>query len=147
MQESKTMQETSRKSRQNRSIWYLCDEAQNTPLEPPRWGLYGKQHTWRPPTDLFECEDTFVVKVEIAGMEDGEFTISIEEQLLSVRGVRPDTTERRAYFQMEIPSGEFSTEVELPGPVKPDEIEAIYNDGFLKIVLPKARPYQIQIKS
>jgi HSP20 family protein len=130
-----------------RSIWFLSEEHQNISSDSLRWGGYSRQHTWRPPTDLFECEEAFIVKVEIAGMQESEFYISLEDRLLTVRGLRPDTTERRAYYQMEIPYGEFSTEVEIPSPVDVSKIEATYQDGFLRVVLPKALPYQIQITS
>jgi HSP20 family molecular chaperone IbpA len=46
---------------------------------------------------------------------------------------------------MEIPFGEFSTEVELSTPVVPEKVDAVYRDGFLKITLPKAKPRQIII--
>jgi HSP20 family protein len=109
------------------------------------WHIYTRPLVWRPPTDVYETEDIIVVRVEIAGMREADFNVSLEERILTIHGVRPDTSERRAYHQMEIPFGEFSTEVELPSAVIVDEIEASYRDGFLKIILPKARPHHIQI--
>jgi HSP20 family protein len=130
-----------------KSFWYLSDDPQNMTSENCRWRITTRQHGWRPPTDMFETEEAVIVRVEIAGMSEGEFTILLEEQVLTVRGVRPDSGERRAYHQMEIAFGEFSTEVEIPYPINAQEIEAIYQDGFLRIVLPKARPYQVRIES
>ena len=75
-----------------------------------------RPHVWRPPTDVYETEDAIVVRVEIAGMREADFTVALVERSLLIRGVRQDLTERRAYYQMEIPFGEFSTEVELPRP-------------------------------
>jgi len=101
---------------------------------------------WRPPTDVFETEEAFVVRVEVAGMQEEDISINIEGRLLVVRGVRLDTTERRAYHQMEIPFGEFILEVELTSEIISDEVDAGYKDGFLRINLPKARPKTIPIK-
>jgi HSP20 family protein len=101
---------------------------------------------WRPPTDVYELEEAFVVRVEVAGMREDDFSIHIEGSLLVVRGVRMDTTERRAYHQMEIPFGEFILEVELTAAISTGEIEAGYKDGFLRIYLPKARPKTIIIE-
>ena len=129
-----------------RSIWYFPDEPQNSTSEAARWRLANRQHVWRPPTDVYEIEEALVVRVEIAGMRENDFTVSLEDRLLSVRGSRPDSAERRAYYQMEIPFGEFVTEVDLPFAVVADEIEATYRDGFLRIVLPKAQPHQIRIE-
>lgn len=92
---------------------------------------------WQPPTDLFEKLDAYVVQVEIAGMQRGEFMVSLEEGTLLVRGVRMVKSDALAYYQMEIASGEFITSVSLPGAVDLDRIQADYEDGFLKIILPK----------
>ena len=104
-------------------------------------------HIWQPATDLYETEEDYIVQVEIAGMREAEFTISLEHRTLLIRGVRNVPNNARAYYQMEISSGEFLTSIELPGPVISDQIEANYSDGFLKIILPKARPSHVDIKN
>jgi HSP20 family protein len=95
---------------------------------------------------MYETEDNIVIRVEIAGMREQDFTVALDDRTLTIRGMRSDPTGRRAlYQQMEIPFGEFSTEVELPAPILPDGVAAIYRDGFLHITLPKARPQQVQV--
>jgi len=103
-------------------------------------------HAWRPPTDVYETVEEYVVRVEIAGMHDTDFSIVLDSRTLSIRGIRSDTPERRAYHQMEIRYGEFGCDVELPGPVSGKEIEAIYGNGFLQIRLPKAHPVKVHIE-
>jgi len=103
-------------------------------------------HTWRPPTDVYETPEEYVVRVEIAGMQDTDFSIVLDARTLSIRGIRSDIPERRAYYQMEIRYGEFSCDVELPGPISAKEIEAYYSNGFLQIRLPKAHPVKIHIE-
>ncbi len=85
------------------------------------------------------------MRVEIAGMHEGDFTISIDQNVLSISGLRPDTAERRAFHQMEIPFGEFSTVVEISSPIDIDNVQAEYRDGFLLVTLPKAKPKEIKI--
>jgi HSP20 family molecular chaperone IbpA len=46
---------------------------------------------------------------------------------------------------MEIHYGEFRTDVELPGAFEREGMEAEYNDGYLKIVLPKSKPRRIDV--
>lgn len=104
-----------------------------------------RSHIWRPPTDVYETEDAILVRVEIAGMNESDFSIILNGQYLLIRGMRAEPPERRAYHQMEIPFGEFATEVELPHPVSAREAEAYYSNGFLRIILPKARPQKIII--
>lgn len=101
---------------------------------------------WNPPTDMFEMEDQLIVRVEIAGMQQDDFTVELNGRQLSIRGVRQDSTERRAYHQMEIPFGAFHIGLALPTPVDADHVVAYYGDGFLRIVLPKAHPKRIQVR-
>ncbi len=96
-----------------------------------------RSHVWSPPTDEYENEETYVVLVEIAGMREDNFEITLENNILLVSGSRPDFLERRAYQQMEIRFGKFETAVNLPGPVNIEQARAEYQDGFLTIILPK----------
>lgn len=112
---------------------------------PGQWRLTIRSPLWRPPTDVFEAEDSIVVRVEIAGMRDEDFTIELDGRLLMIRGARPDTPVRRAFHQMEIRFGEFSIELELPAAVDVRLVQAEYDNGFLEITLPKARPLPIRI--
>lgn len=109
-----------------------------------RWTT--RTHIWQPPTDVFETEVAIVVQMEIAGMQNAEFIISIDKRLLSISGNRPGIAEQGAYYQMEISSGEFLSIVELPTAVVYDKVEAVYQDGFLRIFLPKAVPSRIDVK-
>ena len=112
---------------------------------PFNWRLTMRPPTWRPPTDVYEMDNNLVVRVEIAGMREGDFAIELNGRFLIVRGVRQDIAERRAYHQMEIRFGEFSIEIELPSHIEADQVQAIYHNGFLRIMLPKSRPRQIPI--
>lgn len=94
---------------------------------------------WRPPTDVYETETEVVVEVEVAGMREEDFRVSLDGRLLTIGGLRVDKSrERRAYYEMEIHSGEFRADVELPVPIDADGIRAEYEDGFLRITMRKA---------
>lgn len=110
------------------------------------WRVSARPHVWRPPTDLYEIEDVYKVRVEIAGMQENDFEITLDQNLLIVRGVRPDLSEPRSYHQMEINYGEFLTAIELPAPINAESVTADYKNGFLWIILPKAKPRHIFIQ-
>ena len=129
----------------HRPGFYILEDIQNLP-ESARLRMATRSHVWRPPTDVFETDDAVVVRVEIAGMQENDFSIVIDGRYISIRGLRSDVLERRAYHQMEIRFGEFATEVELPYPILVSEIEAVYSNGFLQIRLPKARPVKISVE-
>ena len=103
-------------------------------------------NVWMPPTDIYETEDHLIAKVEIAGMREEDFEVSVEEQILMIRGIRPDISERRAYHQMEIRFGKFEIMVDLPVSVDLDQATAEYKDGFLTVTFPKKRATQIEVE-
>lgn len=101
------------------------------------WGSLGKAPSWEPPTDVYENDAGLVIQVEIAGMREGDFSITMDERLLVIEGVRTDPEPKRAYHQMEIGYGEFRTEVYLPWSADPEHVEATYETGFLRVVIPR----------
>jgi len=115
-------------------------------LETLGWQMRMQTHIWSPPTDLFENERNYVIRVEVAGMRQQDFSVVLDNNLLTISGSRPDTPERRAYHQMEVRFGEFNTVVAIPGPVNVETSTAEYEDGFLVVTLPKASPSKINIK-
>jgi len=128
------------------SMHYLARGSQDLNEDPTRMRLTIRSHTWRPPTDIYETEDALVVRLEIAGMSETDFSIVLDGRYLTIRGVRSEPPERRAYHQMEIPFGEFGIDIDLPFPVVASAIEAVYRNGFLRITLPKAGPQKIRIE-
>jgi HSP20 family protein len=110
------------------------------------WQVSVHSYAWSPPTDVYETEASFVVRVEVAGMRESDFTINAEDNFLVISGVRSESPEWRAYRQMEIRFGEFSTSIELPLDVDVNKADADYKDGFLNVILPKIKPTNIPIK-
>lgn len=109
------------------------------------WRHHLRSHTWQPPTDVYETEEEIIVRIEIAGMDEDDFEIALNGRTLTIRGIRQDFAEKRAYHQMEIHYGEFFIEMEMPQPIITDRVQAVYTNGFLHIDLPKALSRQIPI--
>jgi HSP20 family protein len=109
------------------------------------WGLVRRSHVWRPPTDVLETDEAYVVVVEVAGMRGADISVTYNQRILSIHGIRADTSSRKAYHQMEIAYGEFASEVRIPVPIETSGIEATYNDGFLRVILPKAQSKEVPI--
>lgn len=119
-------------------------EARREILHAVSWQV--RSNVWSPPTDEYETETAYVVRVEIAGMREEDFEVLLENDTLLISGSRSDVPDRRAYQQMEIRFGKFATSVNIPGPVDVDQAHAEYKDGFLTVVLPKATPNQIKVE-
>ena len=52
------------------------------------WRVSASPHIWRPPTDLFEVEDSYVVRIEIAGMSEDDFEIVLAQREKIVQQLR-----------------------------------------------------------
>ena len=119
-------------------------EARREILHAVSWQV--QSSIWSPPTDVYETDDAYTVRVEIAGMREDDFEVAVENSTLLISGNRPDIPERRAYHQMEIRFGKFATAIGLPSPVDIDRAVAQYADGFLTVILPKLKPNQIKVE-
>jgi HSP20 family molecular chaperone IbpA len=131
------MQETDSQNLSTRSAWGKPQEVRFRLTTISRqWAT--RPHLWAPPTDLFETEKDYVIRVEIAGMQEAELNIAIEGRMAAIYGTRQQPAEHSAYYQMEVRFGEFLSELELPGEVDSERIHAKYHDGFLLVSLRKA---------
>jgi len=98
-----------------------------------------QSNMWRPAMDMYETEDAVVVKIEAAGMNPDDFTISFVNRILIIRGIRQDVEEKQIVHRLEIPYGEFQIEVRLAEAFDANQIQANYEHGFLCVTLPKSR--------
>jgi HSP20 family molecular chaperone IbpA len=57
-------------------------------LRDLRWGM--SEAVWRPPTDVYETDDSVVVVVEIAGLAEGDYTVTLSGRALLISGERRD---------------------------------------------------------
>jgi len=100
---------------------------------------------WRPPIDVFETADTVEITVEIAGLDREEIELVVDGELLSLRGQRVDSTvcDHRSFHEAHIHYGAFAADVFIPVPVDGDGAEATYENGFLRIKLPRTKGRKI----
>ena len=103
--------------------------------------MYRKEICWKPPTDVYETDTDFVVILELAQMKAEEVSITFQNGILYIRGIRKAVppTERRRYHKMEIHYGPFERKISVPGDLDIKDLSAFYKDGFLEIRLPKPR--------
>jgi HSP20 family protein len=101
---------------------------------------------WRPPADLYETDDGFVLVMDIAGVELGEFSVSLDAGMLTVSGERKERASgRREYHAMEVKVGPFERTFRLPRPVDPASLRATYDLGFLEVRLAKVPPHAVGV--
>lgn len=100
---------------------------------------YAREELWRPPMDVYETDERVVVMVELAGIKEDDLEVTLFNDVLVVCGTRTDPSrpERVRYHEMGINFGRFRAEVFMPIRVKPDCVDARYENGFLSIILPR----------
>src|SRR5712691_4579087 len=100
---------------------------------------------WRPPLEVYETDEALVIYAEIAGLDERQLNVVVDQDVLAIRGERPDRrpAEKRSYREAGIPYGTFGADVYIPFPIDADQTIAEYNNGFLRIVLPRSTPRTI----
>lgn len=99
--------------------------------------------------DVFQTAENIIVKSTIAGVKPQDIDISINNDMLTIRGKRQmeETVREEDYLFRECYWGNFSRSVILPVEVKGEKIEATLENGILTITLPKAKTVkQISVK-
>jgi len=97
-------------------------------------------HSWSPPVDVFETENNYVVKADVAGLDLDNLNVTFEDGYLTISGSRHDCCPepKVTCHQMEIPYGHFQRTMFISRNVDWDGITAGYVGGFLEIRLPRA---------
>ncbi len=105
-----------------------------------------------PAVDMYEDKDNIVVETQLAGIDPEKIDISIENDVLCIKGEGERKTEvdEKNYYRKEIRRGSFFRSIPLPNKVSGDEATAVAEGGILKISIPKApeaKPKTIKIKT
>ncbi len=94
---------------------------------------------FEPAMDVYETSSTIVIVMEIAGTERKHIEVDLEGRRLRIAGGRRVTApvDAQRCHQMEIEFGHFERWVTLDFSPPRDAIEAVYQDGLLRITIPK----------
>ena len=99
--------------------------------------------------DVYQTPDKLVIKSTIAGVKPENIDISINNDMLTIRGkrLRRAEVEEENYLITECYWGGFSRSVILPVEVETENVEAALDNGVLTVTLPKAKnAKQVSIK-
>ncbi|MBI5037491.1 MAG: Hsp20/alpha crystallin family protein [Candidatus Kerfeldbacteria bacterium] len=90
--------------------------------------------------DVYQTTDEIVIKSTIAGVKPEDIDISVNNDMITIRGKREKDHEvsDQDYFYRECYWGGFSRSIILPCDVKIDQIKATIRNGVLSVTLPKA---------
>src|SRR4051812_9664214 len=120
------------------------------------WPLQSEENgtltsSWLPACDVFENQDAVKIVAEVPGVRPEDVKISLENNLLTVRGEKKQQAEETSerVHRYERSYGTFERTFSLPTTVDPERIDATYANGILTVTIPKAeraRPREIPVK-
>jgi len=104
-----------------------------------------------PAADVSETDDEITVKLEMPGVEKDQITVTVKDDLLTVRGeTRKETEEKKKnFYRQEIRYGAFERALGLPAEVDAGRVTADLKSGMLTVKLPKSKQpkaHQVQVK-
>ncbi len=104
-----------------------------------------------PYVNVAEYKDEIQVVAELPGIPKDAIKLQLADGVLTISGERkaPETAKDAQALRREIWYGSFSRSIEVPEEVETDKISAEYQDGILRVVLPKAeaaKPKDIAIR-
>ena len=101
--------------------------------------------------DVYETPDAVIVELATPGVNPDDLNINVTGDILTISGEsrQEEKSENRNYYQKQIRYGTFAQSVTLPATVQSANAEATFNNGILRVSLPKseeAKPRKIAIK-
>jgi len=137
---------------------------QNSFLSPSWRSTITDQRQVGSPINVYEDKTSYYVLALLPGIDPGQLDINVKENVLSFSGKYDfsgwpavsnttvdqngkSTKEKGPEFRTllsEIPQGEFSRQIQLPAAFDTDKIEANYEHGLLRLVVPKSASSQVK---
>ncbi len=103
-----------------------------------------------PAVDILKARDHYRMLVELPGLSEKDFSLEVDNGVLSIKGTRPEPDLKDAqWIRRERARGEFLRRFQLPEEVDSEKIEARFKDGILEIHLPirqSSKPKEIRIE-
>lgn len=116
----------------------------------PSNGLYFQRETTEsfPLIDLYETGDNLVLEIDLPGIDPENVLIKVYQDVIIIQGVKKERSEgkRYRYACMERSFESFRRIIRVPVPINPAAGRAVYNDGVVRVTLPKIRERVIKIK-
>jgi len=106
---------------------------------------------WTPAVDIYELPESIEMTFEIPGVDKNDVKVTFENNQLTVTGERrlEHADKREGYHRVERSYGGFVRSFTLPNTIDPNRINAEYENGLLRLSLPKrpeSQPRAIEVK-
>ena len=105
-----------------------------------------QEQTWHPQMDVYETPKEIIIVGEISGVNKEDLEVEVDQKAVKVTGVRRETARvpGMRYHLAEIVYGRVERILFLPVPINPEEVQASYVNGLLKINMVKRLRQQVR---
>jgi HSP20 family protein len=110
-----------------------------------------REGAWQPPVDIYEDENSVIIKAELPDVDQKDIEVMIEDNTLMLRGERrqDQSIKKENYHRIERFYGSFQRSFALPLSIDREKVKASCERGILTIILPKreeTKPKQINVE-
>ena len=108
-----------------------------------RWSVTLAEPRWRPEADVYETPSAIRVTVALAGVQAEEVEVLLFDDAVVIEGFRRLACEEAGVYRAaEIPQGPFRVEIAVPAVVEAEGVDVQFEQGLLRVTLPKAEHLQ-----
>ncbi len=95
-----------------------------------------------PRMDIYEKNSNIVAEVELPGVDPKDIDVEVKDNVLSIEAKKKkeEKKKEKGYYRRELSKGYFRRRVRLPEGVKSGKTTANYEDGILKVIVPREKP-------
>ncbi len=100
-----------------------------------------KSTDFMPAVNVYEKDNKVIVEAVVTGFDPKKVEVFVQDNILTLKGEnqRKSEVEEKNYYHHELKSGSFYRSISLPVKVVAEKIKAIYQDGILRIEIPRAK--------
>ena len=117
-----------------------CREIRKISIHQRQHFLFGENAVRDFKTDIRDNGESYLLEAELPGFKKEDIAVNLEGDTLTIRAERSDSTEEKDskgnYIKRERVYGSFSRSFDMTG-IRTEDIAAAYEDGILKLTLPK----------
>lgn len=101
-----------------------------------------------PRMDIYETDKEVVAEVELPGVDPKKIEVEVKDNVLRVEAKTEKKKEKKekGYYRRELSKGYYKRMVPLPVEVVGEKAKATYEEGILKVVIPKKKPEKVKKK-
>ncbi|NJL81578.1 MAG: Hsp20/alpha crystallin family protein [Richelia sp. RM2_1_2] len=98
-----------------------------------------KRENWTPPIELKDTREDLILRSELPGLDAKNLEVQVARQAVLISGEITDepNTDESGYYRSELHYGRFRRMINLPVPIKNEQVKAEFKNGILKLVMPK----------